>query len=51
MLFASWVYEIQTWYFFLQKMPSVSVKDVNQQAFTRAFAKFLKKQVIPFGEL
>merc|ERR1712106_661825 len=24
-------------------MPSVSVKDVNQQAFTKAFAEFLKK--------
>lgn len=27
----------------LQTMPSVSVKDVNQQAFTEAFAEFLKK--------
>ncbi|XP_071548777.1 small ribosomal subunit protein eS19-like isoform X2 [Panulirus ornatus] len=26
-----------------QKMPSVGVKDVNQQAFTKAFAEFLKK--------
>ena len=24
-------------------MPSVSVKDVSQQAFTKAFAEFLKK--------
>ncbi|TOF77140.1 30S ribosomal protein S19e, partial [Vibrio parahaemolyticus] len=27
----------------LNKMPSVSVKDVSQQGFTKAFAEFLKK--------